>query len=224
VEQARVAMKVAQNDLDDTVVKAPFAGLITRRFKGPGDFVSATPPTEVFELVAIDRLEAELRLPEAYLASVQAGKTPVVVRSSLLKAEVRSTVSRVIASVEKSNGTFAVRVALPADSGLPPGAFVTAEVRTVSPSASMLVPARALGQTDKQTWVCVAVDGKVQRRSVELGDRLTECVVLKGGVRAGEKVLVGPVEGLADGAALPAYLATATVGAGATCPATQSTP
>ncbi len=207
VGEAAVALKTAQEDLRDTTVRAPFDGLITRRFRGIGDYLTSTPVTEVFEIIGTDALEAELRLPEAALASVQAGHTPLILRSGLLENDLRTTVGRVVAEVDPLKGTFAIRVPIPPDrrGRLVPGAFVTAEV-SVAPASAVVIPSRAVVEGDGAAAVFVAEDGRMRRREVELGDRLTEGVVVRRGLAPGERVVVGPPSMLRDGAELPAGL------------------
>lgn len=195
VNEAQAALKMAQDDLQDAVVRAPFTGLITRRFKSPGDYLTATPPTDVVELVNLEKLEAELRLPEAYFGGVAAGKTRVRLKSAVWKASVELPVTRVIEQIDPAKGTFAFRVAIPAEkrAGIAPGAFVTAEV-TLEPTAAggVIVPQRAVTMEDGKAVVVVAEEpGKRVKRVVEVGDKLTEGVILKRGVAPGEKVVVG---------------------------------
>ena len=209
VNQAQTALRVAQTDLDDAVIKAPFAGLISRRFKSVGDYAASQPPTDIVELTALDKLEVELRLSETYLAGVEPGKTTVLLRNPLLKTQLRATVSRVVGTVDSATGTFGARVAVPAGAGLPPGAFVTAELKLCPCSSGVLVPTRALASGPGQSCVFVAAGGKAQLRPVEVCDRLTEYVVVKGALDEGAQVLVGPVGGLKDGWPLPEYLKAA---------------
>ena len=208
VREANVALKTARDDRNDSTVRAPFDGLITQRYKSPGDYVSGNPHTDVLELVRLDKLEVELRLPETYFRLVQAGQTPVALRSALLERELKTTVGRVIASIDPATGTFAVRVPIPPEQsrGIAPGAFVTAELKLDSQPLGVLVPLRALVEKDGQAAVFVARDGRMVRQAVEVGDRLTESAVVKSGVNRGEKVLVGPADALKDGAPLPEYL------------------
>ena len=228
VYQAQAALRVAQTDLDDSVIKAPFAGLISRRYKSVGAYASSGPPTDVVELTALDKLEVELRVSESYMAAIQPGKTTVVLRSGLLQAQLRAPVARVVGSVDSSSGTFAVRIAVPAGSGLPPGAFVTAELKIGASGSGVLVPTRALLNGPEQSSVFVAQDGKAVRRTVEVCDRLTEFVIVKGVLEEGAKVLVGPVQSLKDGSPLPEYLHTVAapkeIVVPAVAPAPQSQP
>lgn len=208
VQEAEAALQVARNDLRDATIRAAFDGVITQRFKSPGDYMTSMPPTEVFELVAADKLEAELRLPEAYLAAVQAGKTQVTLQSPLLAKALTVPVSRVVTAIDAGKGTFTLRVAIPTEppSGLVPGAFVTGDVRIGDQGRGVIVPLRAVVQTADKAAVFVAQEGRMVKRVVEVGERLTESAVVQSGLARGERVLVGPAEALVDGSALPEYL------------------
>lgn len=208
VHQADVALNTAKDDQRDSTVKAPFDALITRRFKSPGDYVTGAPNTEVIELISADRLEVELRLPEAYFALVEPGKTTVILNSSLLKTELKLPVARVVASIDAATGTFVVKVAIPADrpAGVVPGVFVNARIAVDSQAQGVLAPLRAIVTRDGKSAVFVARAGKMVRLPVEVGDRLTESAVIRSGLAAGEKIVIGPAEALKDGAALPEYL------------------
>lgn len=214
VHEAEAALKVAQHDLDDTAVRAPFDGLITRRFKSPGDYLTSGPPTDVLELVAADKLEAQLDLPESYLAQVKAGSTQVSIRSPLLKGALSVPITRIVPNVDPARGTFAVRVAIPADraGSLAPGAFVNADLALdVSPQATpMIVPTGAIVQErDGRARLYVATGHTMSARDVEVGDHLTEGIVVKSGLSADEQVVVGPAAAMTDGAALPEDLVQA---------------
>jgi len=208
VREAEVALKIAKDDYRDATVAAPFEGLITRRFKSPGDYITSAPPTEVLELVSMAKLEVELRISEAYYTAIEAGKTKVVIESPLLRAALSSTAARVVGDIDPSSGTFAVRIAVPAEErgGLVSGAFVTAKVALGGESRGVIVPIRAVVEEKGKSGVFVAEGGKMARREVSVGDRLTEGVIVKSGVKRGEKVVVGAAELLKDGAALPGYL------------------
>jgi HlyD family secretion protein len=208
VKEAQAGMDTATLDVNDADVKAPFDGVITKRWKGLGDYVSAMPFIEILELTTVDRLEADLRLPEAFLPHVVPGRTRVALRSPLLASDLDLPVARIVPDVDAQMGTFGFRVAIPPDrrGGLAPGAFVTAALALEGTAGGVILPLRALGTDGGKTVVWVAENGKMVRREIEAGDRLTEGVVVKSGVRSGERVVVGPADQLKDGATLPEYL------------------
>ena len=193
VQGAQAALDSARLDLRDTEVKAPFDGTVTKRMKGLGDHLAGAPLVEVLELTTTDRLEAELRLPEAYLAQVVPGKTEVALSGTQLQAELALPVTRVVPQVDAATGTFAVRVAIPAEKagGIVPGAFVTGRLRLQS-GADMVVPLRAVVRDAAGAAVMVSENGKLVRRAVELGSELTEGVVVKSGLKPGEQVAANP--------------------------------
>jgi multidrug efflux pump subunit AcrA (membrane-fusion protein) len=208
VKEAEVAVKTAKDDLRDTVVRAPFDGLITRRMKSPGDYLANMPPTEVIEIVSLDQLEVEYRLPEAYFRQIEEGKTAVTLTSPLLTTPVEAKVTRIIREIDPLKGTFACRTAVSATERkeLMPGAFVTAEIKLNKQGGEVIVPQRAVVTEAGSQVVFVAAQGTMKRVAVELGDKLTEGVLIKSGLKDGDQILVGPAELLKDGAKLPAYL------------------
>lgn len=205
LKSAQASLEAARLDLRDTVVRAPFDGVITQRMKGLGDHVSGVPLVEVLELTTVDRLEAELRLPEAYLALVEPGVTTLRLGSPLLKAELELPVTRVVRAVDAASGTFVLRVAIPPEkrAGLVPGAFVTGRVVLPEQDQPVLVPQRAVLRGGAEPAVMVAAGGVMARRPVELGSELTEGIIIKRGLKPGETVVCGPADQLKDGAPLP---------------------
>jgi len=208
VKEAQTLLASAELNLRDTVIVAPFDAVITRRMKSLGDYVAGAPFVEVLELTTVDRLEAELSLPEAYAPYVTAGDTRLTLRSPLLDRDLPLTVSRVIPEIDARQGTFAFRVAIPPErrGGLVPGTFVTAVMALDNRTESVILPQKAVLVDSDTASVMVAAEGKMVRRRVELGDRLTEGVIVKSGLKPGENIVVGPPELLKDGAPLPKYL------------------
>lgn len=208
VKEAQAALASAEIDLRDTQVKAPFDALITKRTKGVGDYVAGAPFVEVLELVTLDHLEADLRLPEAYLPQLVAGQTKVQLSTALLPRELPLTVTRVVQQLDPVNGTFACRVAIPAEQavGLAAGAFVTAHLTLDQADNAVLIPFRALVMEAGKAYIMLATGGKMQRHEVQISSRLTEGAVIRDGVKPGDRIVVGPPEQLKDGAVLPDYL------------------
>lgn len=201
VKEAAAALRIAQDDLRDAKVRAPFDGLITRRTKSVGDYIAANPPVDVLDMIAVDALETEIRVPESYKARVRAGETKVKITGSTVKTPIESVVTRVVEEIDPAHGTFVCRIAIPAGSQLTPGAFVTADLALDADQSRVIVPARALTTEAGKTYVFVAKEGKARRREVAVSERLTEDVVIRSGVAVGEQVILAPVESLKDGMA-----------------------
>lgn len=208
VKQTEAQLAAAELDLRDTVITAPFDALLTQRLRGPGDYLNNAPFTEVLELVSLQELEAELRLPETYFLKVIPGKTEARLGSPLLPNGLALPVARLLEVIDPHSGSFAFRVRIPRAScgQLKPGAFIQARVLLDGAATTAIVPQRAVVRAEGQAFVFVAQDGKMSRRAVVPGDELTEGLILKSGVKPGETLVLGPPGLLQDGAALPAYL------------------
>ncbi len=201
VAQAQAAVNAAQDDLRDATVKAPFNGVITSRAKGVGDYINGSMGNAVIELIGDDEIEIELRLPEAYMPAIEPGVTPTVIRSPLLKSELKLPIARVVTSIETTSGLFTIRVPVPAEKKdqLVPGAFVSASVSLGGDRRGVLIPERAVVRDGGKQYVFVADKGKLRRQEVQIGDRLTENVVINQGLSAGQKVFFGSSETVKEG-------------------------
>ncbi|HUF12794.1 MAG TPA: efflux RND transporter periplasmic adaptor subunit [Longimicrobiales bacterium] len=129
LEQAVFRLRAAQATHDDararlerTRVRAPFAGLVSRRFVRLGASVAEGEP--LFRVTAMRPLRAQIRVPE--LAARHVARGDAVVLRSLDGREVNGRVSRVAPTVDPASGTGELLVDVPDPRGLPPGATVTA--------------------------------------------------------------------------------------------------
>jgi multidrug efflux pump subunit AcrA (membrane-fusion protein) len=207
VNQAQAHLESALQDLKDTVIRAPYDGVITRRFRSPGDYAANAPFIEVLELTSVDLLEAELRLPEKFYPRVAPG-APVLLRSPLLGADLTLPVARLIPEVDPLQGTFAFRVRVPPEQRgkLTPGSFLQGVLELGGDGEGAVLPQRAVLIQEGQAAVFVVEGNRMKRRAVELGDRLTEGVIVRRGLKPGERVVLGPSAALKDGQELPANL------------------
>jgi multidrug efflux pump subunit AcrA (membrane-fusion protein) len=211
IARARVAEAASQAailelDLKDATVRAPFDGVVTKKLRGVGDYVNSTPFVEVLEITSDRDLEAELRLSEAWYADLHAGATTVTLSSPLLPAPIAVPFTRVVGAIDRAEGVFTARAAIPPDKRgrLVPGAFVEGVLPTPGKEARVLVPAAAVLSDGEGSFVLVARDGRMARASVAIAERLSDGVVVRSGVSHADKVVVGPPRLLVDGSAIPA--------------------
>jgi len=205
---------VAMRSLDDTVVRAPFAGVITVKNAQPGEIVSPISAgggftrTGIGTIVDMDSLEVEVDVAESFINRVQQGMPATVKLNAYPDWEIPAEVIAVIPTADRSKATVTVRVGFKVkDPRIVPEmgarvAFLSPKTAgSAAPSArSVLVPADAV-QSDSadQGAVFVVSDGAVERRAVRLGAHKPEGQVLLSGVAPGEQVAVGDLDKLHDG-------------------------
>ena len=200
LEAARARVDLARKAAADTVVRAPFAGLVGERLVGTGDYVSKG--TKVATIVRVDPVRVELTVPEQYLSQVRTDQ-PVRLSVDPYPGEVFAARVRFVSPALKADQrALTVEAVAPnSDGRLKPGLFATALLQQLSPAPALLVPTAAVETTAGTSRVyVVSSDNRVEERIVTLGDRVGDLVEVASGVKAGERVAANPRGKLADGA------------------------
>jgi RND family efflux transporter MFP subunit len=204
LENAQRAYKVAAAareglavQLSYTVVKAPFAGVVTEKKVEVGEL--ASPGLPLLKVEDVTRLRLEATVPESDLKAVNVGdKVPVLVDAVGVEP-LQGSVARVLPTGDPSTHTFLVKVDLPAVRGLKSGMFGRLRFQHGSARAT-LVPRSAVVARGELTGVFVVGGDKVARlRFVKLGRSFGSRMEVASGLTAGEKVLEDGARGR-DGA------------------------
>jgi membrane fusion protein (multidrug efflux system) len=201
-EAARAGVGIADRALADSSVRAPFAGSIAARRVSAGEFVA--PGTPLFELVAMDPIEAEFSLPEADASRVRAGQE-VAVRVAPWPDEVfGARVTFVSPTVDPATHTLLVRAELAnADHRLRPGLFARVDLGVAERAGVPMIPEESvLQRADGEVVFRLGPEGRVQRLAIETGiHRDGEVEVVKG-LAVGDRVVVRGHYALSEGMAV----------------------
>jgi RND family efflux transporter MFP subunit len=199
LQAARARVDLARKSAADTVVRAPFSGIVAERLVGTGDYVSKG--MKVATVVRIDPVRVELTVPEQYLSQVKTGQ-PVRLTVDAYPGETFHAKVRFVSPALKTNqrALTVEAVADNKDGRLKPGLFATALLQQPSPAPAMLVPAAAVETVAGTSRVyAIAADHKVEERIVTLGEKVGDRVEISSGVKPGERVVADPRGNLADG-------------------------
>lgn len=212
-------LDVARIGVENTVVRAPFAGVITAKAAQPGEIVSPISAgggftrTGIGTIVDMDSLEVQVDVNEAYIGRVQPGMPVEAVLNAYPDWRIPGSVIAIIPTADRSKATVKVRIALESrdarivpDMGVrvsfleknaanapkPTGAWI--------PSKAIVLPEPAGREAAKATsgHVFVVVDGKAQRRDVKLAEERDADRRVSAGLKPGEAVVLEPGE-LRDG-------------------------
>lgn len=197
-EQARASLALARAKLDNTVIRAPSAGIVVRKFIESGDVV--TQGKKLFELAAAGETQIVLQIDEKNLGRLALGQAADVVADAYPGKPFRAEIFHIAAAVDAQKGSVEVklRVAEP-PAFIKPDMTVSAEIRVGEKTGALTLPSDAVRDAaGAQPWVLVIADGQATRRPVKLGLRGTGRVEILDGLRAGEAVI--PVTaGIAEG-------------------------
>jgi len=215
VAVAQAQLQVAERSLDDTVVRAPFAGVVTDKAAQPGEIVSPVSAgggftrTGICTIVDMDSLEVEVDVAESFINRVSPGMPAVVKLNAYPDWEIPADVIAVIPTADRSKATVTVRVELKAkDARIVPemGARVTflspiqAGARPGATQRGVIVPNDAVKTEEGgQAVVFVIEDGHVERRAVGLGPQESAGQVVLAGLHPGDEVAISD-KPLSDGA------------------------
>lgn len=205
VADARSRLASAERTLADTVIRAPFSGIVARRSVHTGDIV--TPGTELFRIIDPSSMRLEASVPSDDLSVLRIGATvEFTVRG--YDRPFTGRIERIAPQADSTTRQVPIYVAVPNDGGkLVAGLF--AEGRVISSSATgLIVPLNAVNTTDNEPWVLRVRNGATERVPVTLGlrDPRREQVQIASGLSDGDTLLRGASQGISPGT--PVKLAT----------------
>jgi membrane fusion protein, multidrug efflux system len=219
LEQAEATARRTQADLDilkvrlsRTDVTAPFAGIVGQRFVSLGDYV--TTDTRLASLQTVNPQRVAFAVPERYAQRLARGQKVTFRVAALAGQEFEGLVDFVDPVVQLPGRTILVKALVPnGRRQLQTGMFVEVRLATQVRPQAVVVPEDAVVPLQNAYFVWVVVEGKAARRQVGIGVRTPGLVEVTSGVDAGEQVVVGGQERLAEGAPVAATMVdrTATV-------------
>jgi RND family efflux transporter MFP subunit len=199
LQAARARIDLASKAAADTVVRAPFSGIVSERLVGTGDYVSRG--MKVATVVRIDPVRIELTVPEQYVSLVKPGQNVRLSVDAYPEETFTAKVRFISPALKADQRALTVEAVAPnADGRLKPGLFATAFLQQTAPAAALLVPASAVETVAGTSRVFViAANNTVEERIVSIGERVGDRVELASGVKAGERVATNPRGKLTDG-------------------------
>jgi len=203
VERRRAERAYAAATLERHSYKAPFSGVIAERNVDLGERVDTD--SNVLLLVATDRLQLDLRVPQQYFRRVTVGAAVNIGVDALPGRNIATQVVQVVPVSDTDTRTFVVRAKVDNGDGLlAPGMSVSAQLRIGTAREGEVVPRDALIRyPDGRTTVWVAaLDGDryaVSERLVKTGLGFDSVIEIVEGLSVGERVVIRGNESLQSG-------------------------
>jgi RND family efflux transporter MFP subunit len=216
--QASAELSVAQAQLQNTMIRAPFAGTVVRKMAEVGESVAPIPPGvnistasgAIVALADLATLEMEADVSEANVARLREGQPAEVTVEAFPDRRYKSVLRQVIPTADRTKATVLTKVTLlDKDKDLKPemSAKVTflappseAESADATPAKPViLVPTSAVVTRDGGTRVFEIVDGKARLRPVTTAGTRRGLVVVSDGLAGSETLVAQPADSLADG-------------------------
>lgn len=202
---------VWQQQLEDTIIRAPFAGVVTSKNAQPGEMISPVSAgggftrTGICTIVDMTSLEIEIDVNESYINRVEAGQPVQATLDAYPEWKIPCKVIATIPTADRQKSTVRVRVGFDKlDARVLPEMSVKVAFRETGVAAAdsvrrVAVPKAALQEQNGRDVVWVAQNGRVERRAVTVSQVIGEEAELSAGLSGGERVVVNRPVGLADG-------------------------
>ncbi len=214
IKQAQAAkdqVQAAQVNLDFTIIRAPFDGVVTDKAAEVGEIVS--PYTSggggiaggLATIVDMNSLEVDVDVNEAYISRVLPDMPAQAVLDAYPGWKIPSHVIAIIPSADKSKATVKVRIALDQkDPRIIPQmgvrvSFLEKKDANRKPLPGVLVPKSAIVRRDGKDVVFVVKDGRAERTPVTTGADFSDMKQVTQGLNAGAEVVTTPAADLKDG-------------------------
>jgi RND family efflux transporter MFP subunit len=198
VDAANAAAKLAERELRDASIRAPFEGYIQRRLISLGELVKAQMP--VMSIVRVDPLKVTAEIPEGLAPWIQPGQPVDLQVDAYADRVFTGKVSRISPTVNTQTRAFPFEALVPNGNGLlKPGTFVRVKLTTDHVEPMLTLPYAALQYRYGVNRAFVVEGDHIVGRELKLGDRLGDRIEILGGVAAGDVVAMTDVDNLADG-------------------------
>ena len=200
LQSATAQAAIAERALADAEVRAPFDGIVARRFVNVGDKVSADAP--VAQVVDLARMELEAQVPVAEVPYVKVGQQVAFHVDGFPGRPFTGKVERINPAAEPGSRSISVFLQLPNRDGSLKGGMFASGTLAAEGAEAEVIPLAAVQEEGGQKFVLVVKDGRVERRSVTVGTASadTGLVPVREGLESGVHVITVRAEGLKPGA------------------------
>lgn len=218
VAQAKAELGFAEATLQNTVIRAPFAGTVVKKMAEVGESVAPIPPGvnistssgAIVALADLATLEVEADVSESNVAKLGAEQPAEVSVEAFPDRRYQAVLRQVLPTADRTKATVQVKVTIrDKDKDLKPEmsakvTFLEPERKTAAGPAApvVLVPKDALVTRDGRASVFLVQAGRLRLRPVTAGAERQGQVIVKEGLSGGETLVLKPGEGLKDGDAV----------------------
>lgn len=198
LERARAALAQAEQSAGDYSIRAPWAGVISRVRVADGNYVS--PRTPLVDLYDPASLVLRFAMPEDHAFALTAGGRVEAAFDALPGSNFSLHIIRAYPELDRRLRTRSFEAALPKGTPFAPGMFARIRVVLDEQPAVLTVPADAVLGSGKEAFAFVMAGDKAARRAIETGFEQDGRVAVRSGLSSGERVIVGGIERVKDGA------------------------
>ena len=198
IDASNAMLQLADRQLRDATIRAPFEGYVQKRLVSLGEFVKNMEP--VMEVVRLDPLKAVGEIPEKMAPWVQVGQDVDLSVDAFPNKTIEGKVSRISPAVNTPTRAFSFEATVPNKEGLlKPGTFARIHVATALIEPVLTIPYTAMQYRYGNYRAFVVTGDHLVMRELKTGDRVGDRMEILDGLKVGERGALTDVDILADG-------------------------
>lgn len=209
---ARRGVDVSSDQMDNTVIRAPFAGVVVTKNAQPGEMISPISAgggftrTGICTIVDMSSLEIEVDVNEAYIQRVEAGQSVAAVLDAYPDWRIPAEVIAIVPTADRQKATVRVRIGFKEkdnrvlrDMGVKVAFLGAQRASEESMPASVVIDAAAINTDEDGTFVWIVRESSVQRRAVTVGPSSAGGQQITAGLSVGDEIVISAEEPLSSG-------------------------
>jgi multidrug efflux pump subunit AcrA (membrane-fusion protein) len=198
IQASEANLKLAERQVRDTEIRAPFEGIVEMRLVNLGELVKTQMP--VMAVVRVDPLKVIAEIPEKMAPWISTGQAVELYVDAYQGRTFVGKMSRISPAVNTSTRAFPFEALVPnKESLLKPGTFARVHIESDKVDTVLTLPYSVLQYRYGVNRVFVIAGDKLAARELRVGDRLGERIEITSGVKVDEQVAATDVDKLADG-------------------------
>ena len=187
VNGTKADIDYTQAQLDKTIIRAPFDGVVGLRQVSPGAYV--TPANIIATVQQLDRTKVDFTVPELYTSVIKKGGLVDIQLDAATNTRRKGLIVATEPQINLTSRNLKVRALLQDGQGHP-GAFVKVFVDAGVDKKAILVPTSCIIPEDRNNQVIIVKDGKAKLVNVTTGVREASNIEITKGLNAGDTIIV----------------------------------
>jgi RND family efflux transporter MFP subunit len=198
IQASEASMKLADRQLRDTEIRAPFDGYVEKRLVNLGELVKMQMP--VMSIVRVDPLKVIAEIPEKMAPWIKEGQPVQLHVDAYPDRTFIGKVSRISPAVNTATRAFPFEALVPnQDAVLKPGTFARVHIESGKVDSVLTLPYSTMQYRYGVNRVFLLEGDKLSARELKVGERVGDRIEIISGVKAGDRVAATDIEKLTDG-------------------------
>lgn len=195
-KSAKAALAQASESLENTQIRAPYSGIVTKRYVQVGEMATVGKP--LIAGLSMEKLRAVVELPQSLIYAVRQRKKAWVLVGKDGQTRLAAESLQISSSSDPQTHTFTVKLNLPSgDHGVYPG-MSTKALFMVGEEQQLAIPKVAVARRSEVTGVYLKTATGLQFTQIRLGDEVdANLIAIQAGLKAGDEVVLDPVQAAA---------------------------